>query len=225
MQTSISTFNWEKNIVSFVKTVELSGASMIHCDVMDGKFVKNECLNFETLNKIKLNTTLPLDVHLMVEKPEKLIKKLGKSIANIITIHYESFKDEKKILKAIKLIKKQRCLAGLSFDINTNVSDKLHIIKYCDIILIMSVKAGEGGQKFDEKTLSKIAVINDFAKANKLKILIEVDGGVNLENISQIKKAGANIVVLGTAFNKAKDKCEFIKKIIWHKVYKVLKFK
>ena len=170
------------------------GADMYHLDVMDGLFVKNQTVDYTYLEQLKMSSILLFDVHLMVQNPTKVISKYAKAGANILTIHYEAFDDDKKFIKALKKIRKLGMMAGIALDLDTSVESIEPFLKYCDLVLIMSVKAGKGGQQFSESAIKKIKALRKLDS----KILIEVDGGI--DNISSQKavKAGADIVVSGS---------------------------
>ena len=161
---------------------------------MDGLFVKNQTVDYTYLEQLKMSSILLFDVHLMVQNPTKVISKYAKAGANILTIHYEAFDDDKKFIKALKKIRKLEMMAGIALDLDTKVESIEPFLKYCDLVLIMSVKAGKGGQQFSESAIKKIKALRKLDS----KILIEVDGGI--DNISSQKavKAGADIVVSGS---------------------------
>lgn len=180
--------------LDYIKKMQNFGADMYHLDVMDGLFVKNQTVDYTYLEQLKMSSILLLDVHLMVQNPTKVISKYAKAGANILTIHYEAFDDDKKFIKALKKIRKLEMMAGIALDLDTSVESIEPFLKYCDLVLIMSVKAGKGGQQFSESAIKKIKALRKLDS----KILIEVDGGI--DNISSQKavKAGADIVVSGS---------------------------
>ena len=180
--------------LDYIKKMQSFGADMYHLDVMDGLFVKNQTVDYTYLEQLKMSSILLFDVHLMVQNPTKVISKYAKAGANILTIHYEAFDDDKKFIKALKKIRKLEMMAGIALDLDTKVESIEPFLKYCDLVLIMSVKAGKGGQQFSESAIKKIKALRKLDS----KILIEVDGGI--DNISSQKavKAGADIVVSGS---------------------------
>lgn len=180
--------------LDYIKKMQNFGADMYHLDVMDGLFVKNQTVDYTYLEQLKMSSILLFDVHLMVQNPTKVISKYAKAGANILTIHYEAFNDDKKFIKALKKIRKLEMMAGIALDLDTKVESIEPFLKYCDLVLIMSVKAGKGGQQFSESAIKKIKALRKLDS----KILIEVDGGI--DNISSQKavKAGADIVVSGS---------------------------
>ena len=181
--------------VEYIKRVQNYGADMYHLDIMDGKFVKNETIDYNYFEQLKESSTLLFDVHLMVMAPSKgLINKYVKHGANIITLQYEAYEDKVKLVKNLGYIKKQGCMAGLAIDITTEVSEVQDILSHLDLILVMAVKTGAGGQKFNEDALKKL---KEIRKINK-KILIEVDGGINALTAPKCVKAGADILAVGS---------------------------
>lgn len=180
--------------LDYIKKMQNFGADMYHLDVMDGLFVKNQTVDYTYLEQLKMSSILLFDVHLMVQNPTKVISKYAKAGANILTIHYEAFNDDKKFIKSLKKIRKLEMMAGIALDLDTKVESIEPFLKYCDLVLIMSVKAGKGGQQFSESAIKKIKALRKLDS----KILIEVDGGI--DNISSQKavKAGADIVVSGS---------------------------
>ena len=181
--------------LEYIRRVQNYGADMYHIDVMDGKFVKNETIDYNYLEQLRENSVLLFDVHLMVVAPsEGLIKKYAKYGSNIITLHYEAYDDKKVLIKRMQFIKKLGCMVGLSFVMETKVEEIIPFLEYADLVLVMSVKVGQGGQKFNEETIEKIKKIR---KANK-KILIEVDGGINAITAPKCVKAGADVLAAGS---------------------------
>ena len=181
--------------LEYIKRVQNYGADMYHVDVMDGKFVKSETIDYNYLEQLKENSVLLFDVHLMVVAPsESLIRKYVKTGANIITLHYEAYDDKRVLVKRLQLIKKLGCMAGLSFVTETKVEEIIPFLEYADLVLVMSVKVGSGGQKFNEEAIDKIKKIR---KADK-RILIEVDGGINAITAPKCLKAGADVLAAGS---------------------------
>ena len=200
----------ENKLVDYAKELQDYGVQFIHCDVMDGLFVENKCLPIELIKDISFNTQLGLDIHLMVDKPEVNIKDYLNLPANYITTHYEAYANKKDITKVIDMIHKNGILAGLSISPTTNIDIILPLIPYIDLVLIMSVEPGKSGQSFIESTLSKINNVKNFISANGLRVKIEVDGGINKENIRDIANAGADMVVIGSALFNSDNRKEFI---------------
>ncbi len=194
-----------QNVVEYAK--ELQGiADFIHCDIMDGKFVP--CITYDAslVNNINQNTLTMLDVHLMCNEPLKIIDDYMRAGANILTIHYEAFKNKDDIMVALKKIKEANGLAGLSINPETKLKDiKLYLHDF-DVILLMSVHPGASGQKLLPETFERLQALNDERELNDLKFKIEVDGGVNNENAGRLVECGADILVSGNYIYKSNDR-------------------
>lgn len=180
--------------LDFISKIGNYGADLYHLDVMDGKFTKYKSIDYRYFEQLREKSALLFDCHLMIENPEKSINKYIKSPANIITLHYESFQDKDLMVKTLKKIKKAEKMVGLAIDLGTNIEEIDPYISLLDMVLIMSVKAGKGGQKFDKSAINKIK----YVRSLKPEILIEVDGGINNETAPQCVKAGADILVAGS---------------------------
>ena len=202
---SISTLPFEfKDIpYKFEKLREL-GVDYIHCDIMDGVFVPNKTYTPKMLSEIAGKINLPLDVHLMVENPLDYLEILSKC-ATYYTFHCECFNDKKELDNAINQVKNKGLKVGIAVDLNTEVTCIEAILNKIDLVLVMSVKAGAGGQKFDENSLEKIKYFDNYRKQYNLNYQIEVDGGINADNVAKCIQMGANIVVSGSYVAKAKD--------------------
>ena len=184
-----------------------SGADLIHCDVMDGVFVKNITFGPKMIKDIRGITNLDLDVHLMIVDPERYIENFASAGADIITIHKEATKDTISTLKAIKSLGK-RC--GIVINPDTPVSSIYKEIEESDMVLLMSVFPGFGGQKFIEYVLPKVAEVKKIVDGLGREINIEIDGGINLSNVQKVKDAGANVIVAGNTVFTAENRKETI---------------
>ncbi|MDI6864615.1 ribulose-phosphate 3-epimerase [Thermodesulfovibrio yellowstonii] len=193
-----------------VKRAEQAGADMIHIDVMDGCFVPNITIGPLIVEAVKKATMLPLDVHLMIIQPEKYIEDFVKAGADILTVHVEACPH---LHRTVWQIKESGIRAGVSLNPATSLSSIEEIIHDIDLILIMSVNPGFGGQQFIPSTLDKINRAKKMILSNKLQTVIEVDGGVKLENAKKIVQAGADILVMGSAFFEQKDYKKFMKQL------------
>lgn len=192
-------------LISYGK--ELFGvADFIHCDVMDNYFVGRDLLSLETIKKLNLNCGCLLDVHLMTKNLKSQFYKYIESGANILTIHYESFKNKREMIKVLKKIKELHALAGLSFVPSTSLDEVLPYLKYCDLVLVMSVVPGKSGQNFIAQTYQKIEVLKKYISNNNLDVLIEVDGGIVPEIAKILYDKGVNIVVSGSYVYNSDDK-------------------
>ncbi|MGV8146493.1 MAG: ribulose-phosphate 3-epimerase [Alkaliphilus sp.] len=187
------------NLLEDVKKVENAGCDMLHIDVMDGNFVPNITIGPLVINSIEDKTNLPLDVHLMIEKPERYIQDFVEAGANIITVHAEACVH---LHRTIQLIKKQGVKAGVALNPATPLNVLDYVLADIDMVLIMSVNPGFGGQSFIEPARKKIVALKNRIDKENLNIDIQVDGGINTSNIKSIVEAGANIIVAGTAVFK-----------------------
>ena len=194
-----------------VRSLEENGADLIHCDVMDGVFVQNITFGIKMVEDLRKCTTLPLDCHLMIVHPEKYVERFAKAGADIITVHYEACKDNlKEVLALIKATGK-KCGAVINPD--TPVEAISDIVELCDMVLVMSVFPGFGGQKFIPSALDKLRQIRAIIEKSGKDIELEIDGGVNVENVAEIKAAGANVIVAGNAVFKAENRAETIARL------------
>jgi len=182
-----------------IQNLEKAGADFIHIDVMDGHFVPNITIGPEVINKLRKHTSLPFDVHLMISPVHDFIKNFAEAGADIITIHPEATKD---LTDSIKKIKSYNKKAGVSLNPETPVDKVLSILNLTDLVLIMSVNPGFGGQKFMKETLKKVKILRKEIDSKKLKTQIEIDGGINFDNAKMAIEAGVNILVSGTTIFK-----------------------
>ena len=182
-----------------IKDLEKAGADLIHIDVMDGHFVPNITIGPEVINKLRKYTSLPFDVHLMISPVHNFIKNFADAGADIITIHPEATND---LVSSIKKIKSYNKKAGVSLNPETSVDKVLPVINSIDLVLVMSVNPGFGGQKFMKETLEKVKILRKEIDSKKLKTQIEIDGGINFETAKMASEAGVNILVSGTTIFK-----------------------
>lgn len=211
---SVSTdpINDFQEIVDYAKEMQ-DKADMLHCDVMDGVFVKKKSISATHINSINQNSLIPLDVHLMCSEPLASIGDYLKAGANIVTMHYEAFENKNDIIKAVKLIKEHNALAGLSFRPDTEIKEIKMFLHDFDIILVMSVVPGASGQKFIPQSLERIAQLDNIRNENGYSYKIEIDGGVNDSNAQDIIDAGGDILVSGSYIYKNCDRREGIEKL------------
>jgi ribulose-phosphate 3-epimerase len=180
-----------------IKEAEEAGADIIHIDVMDGSFVPNLTVGPLVVEAVRPHTQLPLDVHLMIEEPDRYIEAFVKAGANIITIHVEA---SRHLHRSLNWIRESGVKAGVSVNPATHLYNLDFVLSEVDIVLIMSVNPGFGGQSFIPSTIKKIRQMRELLNEEYSQTEIEVDGGVKVDNARQIVEAGADILVMGSAF-------------------------
>tara|TARA_Y100000590_G_scaffold302454_1_gene340966 strand:- start:7318 stop:7977 length:660 start_codon:yes stop_codon:yes gene_type:complete len=185
-----------------IEDLEKAGADLIHIDVMDGHFVPNITIGPEVIQKLRKYSSLPFDVHLMIKPVNNFIKNFAEAGSDIITIHPEATNNLKDSINKIKSFNKK---VGVSLNPETNVNKVMDILNLIDVVLIMSVNPGFGGQKFMSETLEKVKILRKEIDKKKLKTKIEIDGGINFENAKMAIKAGVDILVSGTTIFKEND--------------------
>ncbi|MGM0902044.1 MAG: ribulose-phosphate 3-epimerase [Bacillota bacterium] len=190
-----------------ITDVEHGGADLIHIDVMDGHFVPNITIGPLVVQAVRPITELPLDVHLMIENPDQYLDAFAKAGADYITVHVEACRH---LHRTIHHIKELGVKAGVVLNPATPVESILPIIDDVDMVLLMTVNPGFGGQKFIHSVLPKIRQVKDLALVRNLNLEIEVDGGVNEETAKLCIEAGASVLVAGSAVYNKKDRCQAI---------------
>ena len=185
-----------------IQRLEDGGADMIHVDVMDGHFVPNLTIGPPVIKALKKQSSMLFDVHLMISPVHKYIEAYADAGADIITIHPEATDDLKKSIDKIKELNKK---VGVSLNPETSINTILKHLKEIDLVLIMSVNPGFGGQKFMPEVLKKIKDLKKIQSENKINFDIEIDGGINFENSKEAIEAGANILVSGTTIFKSNN--------------------
>jgi len=195
------------NLQRDIEMLNSSQADWIHVDIMDGMFVPNISFGFPVVEAIKRYATKPLDVHLMIVEPDRYLKAFADAGATHITVHYEACTHLHRTIQAIKDL---GCKAGVALNPHTPVALLEDIITDIDIVLVMSVNPGFGGQKFISNTYKKIKQLKGLSEARNPNLFIEIDGGVNLQNAADLVDAGANVLVAGNFVFSSKDPVQTI---------------
>lgn len=185
-----------RNLAQQIRLVEMSGADWIHCDIMDGKFVPNITFGPIIVEAAKKITKLPLDVHLMIEQPDNFLEDFINAGADYVTVHYE---EVTHLNRTIKRIKELGAKAGVVINPATSVESLRDIVEYVDMVLLMTVNPGFGGQSFIPNSIRRIKELVKLRSELKADFLIEVDGGINNKTISEVKKAGCDVFVAGSS--------------------------
>ncbi len=195
------------NLQRDIEMINNSEADWFHVDVMDGVFVPNISFGFPVIAAAKKYAKKPFDVHLMIVQPDQYIAEFAKAGADIITVHYEACTH---LHRTIQLIKSVGCKVGVALNPHTPVSLLKDVLHDLDLVLVMSVNPGFGGQKFIPQTLNKVAELKQMALLQNPNLFIEVDGGVGLQNIGALVNAGANVFVAGNAVFAATNPTQMI---------------
>lgn len=193
-----------------ITEVEQGGADIIHCDIMDGHFVPNITFGPDVVAKVNEITNLPLDVHLMIENADKYVESFAKAGADYISVHYENNYHLNRLLNKIKSLGVK---AGVVLNPATPIVLLKNIIEYADFVLLMSVNPGFGGQKFILNSIDKIIELKQMINKYNPDCLIEIDGGIGLENIKLVSDAGVNMFVCGASVFKAVDRVGVLKEM------------
>lgn len=196
------------NMERTVKNVAEWGGDWVHCDVMDGHYVTNLTFGMPMIAALKKVSELPLDVHLMIDKPEKYAQRFLDAGADVITFHPEASDNPSELLRSLRNSGKR---AGIALNPNVKAEDYVELLPDCDIVVVMTVYAGYGGQKMIPECLDKVRYLRKIGKEKGLEFDIEVDGGVTEENANAVIEAGANVIVAGSAVFKSVDPKKTIK--------------
>ncbi len=200
------------NIERDIRMLEKTGADWVHMDVMDGIFVPNISFGFPLIQAVRPLTDLPLDVHLMIDRPLRYVERFVKAGADWLTVHIEADQPQ-NTLEALDKIRELGCKAGIVLKPKTPAEAAYPYLDKCDLILVMTVEPGFGGQKFMEDMMPKLKKLRAMLDAVNPGCLLEVDGGVDEQTCAVCKENGADVLVAGSAYFKAGDKNGFVKKI------------
>lgn len=194
-----------------VRMVDSSAAQWVHLDIMDGVFVPNISYGFAVVESVRKCTNKPLDAHLMIVDPDRYLSRFAKAGANVITVHYEACTHLHRTLQAIRELGVK---AGVAINPHTPPELLRDILPYADLVLLMSVNPGFGGQRFIETSWGKLARLVEMVRAEERETLIEIDGGVGAENAGKLWEAGADVLVAGSAVFGARDPAAAIRAIM-----------
>ena len=198
------------NLERDIRDIEANGADFVHVDIMDGIFVPNISIGIPVVKAIRPVTKLPLDVHLMIDRPIRYVEEFVKAGADFVTIHVEADQPQ-NTLEALDKIHALGCKAGIVLKPKTPAEAALPYLDKCDMVLVMTVEPGFGGQSFMADMMPKVTKLKNWMQDINPDCLIEVDGGVEAKTHSVCKEAGANVLVAGSAYFKAADRKEFVK--------------
>lgn len=201
-----------------IKILEQENIKYVHLDVMDGMFVPNISIGMPVIKSIRKITNMVLDSHFMIEKPERYIDEFISLGCDIINFHIEATDKHMEIIEKIKKAGKK---VGMTIKPGTSYEELLPYIKYLDLVLVMSVEPGFGGQKFMESSLDKIRAIRKYIDDNNLNCELEIDGGIKIDNVEQVLKAGADVIVVGSDIFEKEDKKDIINK--YNKIFENFK--
>lgn len=200
------------NLERDVRDIEKNGADWVHVDVMDGLFVPNITIGIPVVKALRPVTSLPLDVHLMIEKPIRYVEDFVKAGADLVTIHVEADQPQ-NTLEALDKIHALGCKAGIVLKPKTPAEAAIPYLAKCDLVLVMTVEPGFGGQKFMAEQMEKIRTLRALLQEANPDCLIEVDGGVDSRTCEICKQAGTDVLVAGSAYFKAEDRAAFVKTV------------
>ena len=193
----------DRELLPYLKEMQEYKVDYIHCDVMDGNFVPKVTYDERYVDTINKKTITPLDVHLMIEHPERQIDKYIDAGANILTVHYEAYSTRKSLVKDLDHIRERGVLAGVAICPGTEINNVVDFLNHVDVILLMGVVPGLSGQKFIDNVYLKIKMLDNIRKQFNFKFILAVDGGITKEVAEKIKELGADMIVSGTYIYKS----------------------
>lgn len=196
----------DRELLSYLKEMQENRVDYIHCDVMDGNFVSKVTYDNKYIDALNRKTIIPLDVHLMIEHPERHIDKYLDAGANILTLHYESYTTRKELVKDLDHIRERGALSGVAICPGTEVNNVVDFLNHVDVILLMGVIPGKSGQEFIDGVYLKIKMLDSIRKQFNFKFILAVDGGVTKEVAQELKKMGADMIVSGTYIYEAEQR-------------------
>ena len=200
------------NLERDIHDIEQNGGDWVHVDVMDGVFVPNISIGIPVVRSLRKVTKLPLDVHLMITRPIRYAEEFVKAGADILTIHLESDTRD-NTLACLQKIRSLGCRAGLSLKPGTPAEEARQFLPYCDMILVMTVEPGFGGQKFMADQMPKLRSLQEMLRAENPGCLLQVDGGVDAHTCGICKENGAQVLVAGSAYFRAQDRAAFVHQV------------
>lgn len=196
----------DRELLSYIKELQEYRVDYIHCDVMDGNFVSKVTYDNKYVDTLNRKTIIPLDVHLMIEHPERHIDKYLDAGANILTVHYEAYTTRKDLVKDLDHIRERGALAGVAICPGTEINNVVDFLNHVDVILLMGVIPGKSGQEFIDNVYLKIRMLDSIRKQFNFKFILAVDGGITKEVAAEIKRLGADMVVSGTYIYEAEQR-------------------
>lgn len=203
----------KEELHEYVEDLKFGGADLLHCDIMDGEFVPRKTIDNYTVAELRKKNVLPLDVHLMVMKPHRKIRRYAKLKPEYLTIEYEAFEKARHLIRCLKIMRRYKLHGGLAIAPRTSVAVLVPFLGLIDTVVVMGVEPGRSGQVMDPMTVHKVAELNLLRQRYKANLFIEVDGGVTPENAQELYEAGANALVSGSYVYNAMSRRAAITKI------------
>lgn len=204
----------DEEVLNYIRELKEYKIDYIHCDVKDGNFVPSVSYDDRYISDLNLRTIIPLDVHLMIEHPERFIDNYINAGANILTVHYEAFSSRKNLITILDYIRKKGVLAGVAINPETELNNVVDFLSHCDVIVVMGVHPGISGQEFNEDIYLKISMLDKIRKQFNFKFILSVDGGITKEVAEKVKQLGADMIVSGSyVYESNKDRKKIIRQL------------